>query len=104
MKARFINIQNHVERKRYIFFQYLLPNILQISEFEIDPGSLKQQPLVMPLHHNAKVVYTKFVITDTIYPIKYQCCPHIETSQLICCANELTGFYMMVTLALIGLK
>ena len=26
-------------------------------------------------------------------------CDHIETSQLICRANELTGFYMMATLA-----
>ena len=25
--------------------------------------------------------------------------PSIETSQLICCANQLTGFYMRVTLA-----
>ena len=25
---------------------------------------------------------------------------HIETSRLICTANELTGFYMMATLAL----
>ena len=32
-------------------------------------------------------------------PSKCQCCPHIETSQLICCANQLTGFYMRVTLA-----
>ena len=28
------------------------------------------------------------------------CCPHIETSQLICTANQLTGFYMRATLAL----
>ena len=27
-------------------------------------------------------------------------CPHIETSQLICHANQLTGFYMRATLAL----
>ena len=27
----------------------------------------------------------------------------IETSQLICCANQLTGFYMRSTLALNGL-
>ena len=26
-------------------------------------------------------------------------CDHIEISQLICRANELTGFYMMATLA-----
>ena len=28
----------------------------------------------------------------------------IETSQLICCANQLSGFYMGKTLALNGLK
>ena len=32
--------------------------------------------------------------------IKGQCCPHIENSQLICCANQLTGFYIRATLAL----
>ena len=31
--------------------------------------------------------------------IKSQSCHHIESSQLICRANQLTGFYMMVTLA-----
>ena len=36
-------------------------------------------------------------------PIKCQCCPHVETSQLISCANQLTGFYMRATLALKGL-
>ena len=28
-----------------------------------------------------------------------QSCHHIETSRLICSANQLTGFYMMATLA-----
>ena len=37
-------------------------------------------------------------------PIKCQCCPHIETSQLICTANQLTGFCMRATLALNGLS
>ena len=37
------------------------------------------------------------------YPIKYQSCTHIRTSQLICYANQLTGFYMGVTLAFNGL-
>ena len=36
--------------------------------------------------------------------IKRQCCPHIETSKLICCANQLTGFYIRATLALNGLR
>ena len=35
--------------------------------------------------------------------IKCQCCPPIETSQLIYTANQLTGFYMRATLALNGL-
>ena len=33
------------------------------------------------------------------YFIKRQSCHHIETSQLICRANQLTGFYMMTTLS-----
>ena len=55
---------------------------------------------------------TKPVTTDSfIFKEKYQketlclthfmpdlCCPHIETSQLICTANQLTGFYMRATL------
>ena len=36
-------------------------------------------------------------------PIKCQCCPHIETNQLICFANQLTGFCMRARLALNGL-
>ena len=32
--------------------------------------------------------------------MRYQCFPHIETIQLICYANQLTGFYMRATLAL----
>ena len=36
--------------------------------------------------------------------IKYQHCPHLETSQLICSANQLTGSYKGATLALNGLK
>ena len=36
-------------------------------------------------------------------PIKCQCCPHIETSQLICSANQLTTFYMRATLTFNGL-
>ena len=38
------------------------------------------------------------------YPIKNQCCPHIETSQLICTANQLTSFYIRGRLAFNGLN
>ena len=37
-------------------------------------------------------------------PIKCQCCPHIETSQLICCGIQLTGSYMRKPLPLTGLS
>ena len=30
--------------------------------------------------------------------------PHVGTSQLICCVNQLTGFYMRATLAFNGLN
>ena len=36
---------------------------------------------------------TKFRMHICIYPIKCQSCPHIETSQLICCANQFNGFF-----------
>ena len=36
--------------------------------------------------------------------IKRQSCHHIETSQLICTANQLTGVYMMATVAFTELK
>ena len=36
--------------------------------------------------------------------IKHQSCHHIETSQFICRANQLTGFYMMAILVLNELK
>ena len=35
--------------------------------------------------------------------MKCHFCPHIETSQMIYCANQLTGFYMRATMALNGL-
>ena len=42
-------------------------------------------------------------LLNPLRPIKCQCCPHIEASQLICCANQLTGFYIRATVAFNGL-
>ena len=39
----------------------------------------------------------------TNVPIIDQCSHHIETSQLICTANQLTGYYMMGALMVNGL-
>ena len=37
-------------------------------------------------------------------PINCHCCPHVETSLLICCSNQLPGFYMKATTAFNGLN
>ena len=48
---------------------------------------------------NWKVAYGVLVLDSLpkYQPIKYQCCPQIETSQLICTSNPLTGFYIIIT-------
>ena len=38
------------------------------------------------------------------HPFNNQCFHHIETNQLICTANQLTGFYMRATLPFNGLN
>ena len=43
-------------------------------------------------------------INNYLKPFNGQCSHHIETSQLICSANQLTSFYMMGTLAVKGLS
>ena len=44
-----------------------------------------------------------FYPNQTIYAVKCHCCLHIETSQLICSTNQLTGFCMRATLVFNGL-
>ena len=49
---------------------------------------------------NLLLSFEKFCFFTVLnYFIKRQSCHHIETSQLICSANQLTGFNMMLTLA-----
>ena len=43
------------------------------------------------------------MLNRSVYLFNDQCSHHIETSQLICRANQLTGFYMMGTLVVKGL-
>ena len=50
------------------------------------PSYMFNRVLNNPLHHHIKL-------------IKRQSCHHVGTSQLICRANQLTGFYMIATLA-----
>ena len=42
--------------------------------------------------------------THLTQTIKCQCCHHIETSRVVCSANQLTGFYVMATLVFNWLK
>ena len=44
-------------------------------------------------------LYCFLWISKCLLDFLIQCCPHTETSQLIFCANQLTGFYMRATLA-----
>ena len=48
------------------------------------------------------IKYLNIRLRQIYWTIKCQCCPHIETSKLICYADQLTGFYMRATLALNG--
>ena len=50
------------------------------------------------------LVEIKWTICEEQESIKCQCCPHIGASQLICQANQLTGFSMRVTLGFNGLN
>ena len=57
-------------------------------------------------HINSKVKYIgkKRSPNHRFDQLKCHCCPHIETSQLICKAKQLSGFYMRATLTLNGLS
>ena len=53
--------------------------------------------------HNESILIPLAMLTGKTSPFNDQCSRHIETSQLICSANQLTGFYMMGTLVVKGL-
>ena len=53
------------------------------------------------------LLYLSYISLLCIFRLDYPtntCCPFIETSQLICRANQLTAFCMRATLALNGLN
>ena len=52
----------------------------------------------------APTVFWWFQGEQKFNPLKSQCCPHLETSQLICCANHFAGFYVRAALAFNGLN
>ena len=66
-------------------------------------GKVKRELFAMALIIFAEIVnlivFWGCEYSSEYYPIKRQNYHHIETSQLICRANQLTGFYMMATLA-----
>ena len=56
-------------------------------------GIIKTQILL-----NLLVIKIQILSLDRLNSLNVSHCPHIETSQLICSANQLTGFYMRETL------
>ena len=61
----------------------------------------KQTPftLTQTVNNKRSTTHSKVNKKCLKLPIKCQCCSHIETSQLICIANQLIGFYKRATLA-----
>ena len=53
---------------------------------------------------NLKLGYLITGLDNDVKLITCQCFPHIESSQLICTAKQLTGFYIRATVALNGLN
>ena len=70
------------------------------SNFDFNLTIRKKVPWVAQLFGD-KVIERFLLTSHTEHSnlIKRQSCNHIETSQLVCSANQLTGFYMMATLA-----
>ena len=65
---------------------------------------LLKRPSTKQKHCRYIPVLQGFYAVFINYPIKCHGCPHIETSQVICTANQLTSFYMRATLAFNGLS
>ena len=68
------------------------------THFEIK--CIYDDAIMQAIENDTTRLFNGLKITEVSKPIKCQCCPHIETSQLICCPNQLTGFYTRATLAL----
>ena len=100
---------------RSIFLQvfrgeYLLQGFLELLyQFTIFKNLAKQPVKAYPMarkklenetHNNLHIshVIVIYVQSRKKLTLQDQCSHHIETSQLICRANQLTGFYMMGTL------
>ena len=74
-----------------------------VKRFFVILHKLKETSLMAVAVKSSKVEQRLSYWRMRFWPIKCRCCPDIETSQLICCANQLTGFYTSATLALNGL-
>ena len=88
-----------------MFDRFLNTSLITITELNT-PECLYTSKIWCSVHPTfiALIYSTEFwhhlrrnVCRSYIKLIKRQSCYHIETSQLICRVNQLTGFYMMVT-------
>ena len=89
----------HVYEYAYISFP--------ISRFTVILSSFAEdKDLFKTIFFSEQVFFRKPTETKSLFKtelIKCKRCPHTETSQLICHANQLTAFYLRATLALNGL-
>ena len=94
---------------------YLLTGLQKFTRYNISVEAGNQVGFGPSKYINVTTLVDGMKLNDFFYqivgdfkyldePIKCQCCRHIETSQLICIANQLTGFYMRATSALNGLS
>ena len=76
-----------------------------LSKFYFVRGKPIKDPEVCSATVNFQISFYWILFTViSVFTFKCHCCPHIETSQLICIANQLTDFCMRATLALSGLN
>ena len=84
----------HVQNST-IFFQMSVIGLLIYNKLMIPFGEDKTKTILfetkMRLKRYSRSQY--LIWLNTYWHIKCQCCPHLETSQLICTADQLSGFY-----------
>ena len=97
----------------WIYRKWLFETSFLVSSFKNHPDkvilqkyqslsnkSFKHNPTHMPFLYLTPTLFLNLCLSRMFIskgqPIKCQCCPHLEASQLICCSNQ---FYMRATLA-----
>ena len=87
-----LSLRSLCEKNAWFFKQ-------QIESFLISWLAVAFQSLKVCTSHRSHQFFCLILFYISFWPMNCQCCSHMETSQLICTANRLTGFYVGATLA-----